>query len=144
MIAYVTIFPGLPGHRPRLLGGFCVSRGLFLPKSCGNVAVRFAPACRDFHDSSRALNGRSEMTKGHAPSDEPRRRSAPRSPITPSSHGPHQPAGVRWNSPSRKSPLKPSREKRSRLLMLGQDLDKTGTTRHLLTASKAACHSRLN
>src|SRR5271163_4322447 len=27
--AQSTIFPGLPGHRPRLIGGFCVSRVCF-------------------------------------------------------------------------------------------------------------------
>jgi hypothetical protein len=58
--------------------------------------------------------------------------------------GPTKAPQFRWNSTSQKSPRKPSREQRSRLLMLGQNLDKTETTRHLLTASKAAFHSRLN
>jgi hypothetical protein len=44
--------------------------GLFLQTSCGNSAAnqppRIVPACRDFRDSSRVLNGRAEMNGARA------------------------------------------------------------------------------
>jgi hypothetical protein len=35
VVAKLNEFPGLPGHRPRLLGGFCVSRVCFSKKNAG-------------------------------------------------------------------------------------------------------------
>lgn len=59
MIATSTKFPGSPGHRPRLLGGLCVSRVCFFPKvaryDAARIAPRIRPACPDFRDSSRVL-----------------------------------------------------------------------------------------
>jgi hypothetical protein len=58
----------LPGHRPRLLGGFCVSKASFLQKSYtigrgANHALRITPACREFRDSSRVLTDTPERPR---------------------------------------------------------------------------------
>src|ERR1035437_6564966 len=49
-VANSTIFPGFAGTPARLIGGFCVSRGLFLQTNCriqrrAIHAPRIAPAC---------------------------------------------------------------------------------------------------
>jgi hypothetical protein len=42
VIATPSKFPGFAGTPARLLGGFCVSRGLLLQTNCGNVAERIS------------------------------------------------------------------------------------------------------
>jgi hypothetical protein len=47
-------FPGLDRYAARLSGGFCYS-GVSFSQKVGRITPRVAPACRDFHDSSRVL-----------------------------------------------------------------------------------------